>query len=222
MSFSERLRSMGTRLGLVQPSPPAAPGAMPVKIATRAITFQELTSEIRGDHVIALAPTADVDAGLDVPFGAIDEAAGLRPPAHGWTADKVAAEARRMAQATASRDEMQEVLLALLAKAGATSEDVVRDALARDRALDTYADAARQALAERVARRRRRCAEIAVQMERYRQEMAELDRQDAADRDRWQTWWTTKLAREETLAAAVDALLDQPVVTVDRETPPIG
>lgn len=219
MSLTDQLRSLGTRLGLVQPAPAVAAGT-PAKVATRTITLTELRIEILGERVADLAPATDDDAGLAIPFSIIDETAGVRTPAHGWHAERVAELARRHAQAP--RAAMQAAVLAELAQAGAPAEDVVRDALARDQAVDAYAVAAAAALSARIARRRKRCAEIATLMERYQQEMAGLERQDAVDRDRWAAWWATKLARERTLAAAVDALLDHPVVTVDQETPSIG
>lgn len=220
MNLSEYLRSLGTRLGLVLPSAPGAAGT-PAKVDTRTITLTELRIEIRGDRVATLAPGVDDDGGLEVPFTAIDDAAGVRPPAHGWTAERVAAMVRRPEFSHVPRAEVQQAVLAELAKAGAPSEDVVRDALARDQAVDVYAAATRSGLAARCAQRVQRSAELATLIERYRREISDLEHQNATDRERWAAWWATKLIREQTLAAAVDALLDHPVVTVDREIPPI-
>lgn len=225
MNLTDRLRALGTRLGLVRLAAPVVADT-PAKIVTRAITLADLRTEIHGDRVAALAPPAVTpiaqDAvSLDVPFTVIDEAAGVAVAAHGWTAERVATVMRSPELAGAPRATVQQAVLDELARAGAPPEDIVRDALARDQAVDAYAAATRHALAARCAQRRKRCAEIAALMTRYQQEMADLDRQDAIDRDRWTAWWATKQTREETLAAAVDALLDQPVVTVDREIPPI-
>jgi hypothetical protein len=226
MSLTDSLRALGTRFGLVQAAPATPAPAAPARIATRTLTLEQLHLEVPDPArvaALAAARCAAPASDLALPFAAIDEAAGVAAPAHGW--DALRAAALLAGQAGASREQAQAALLAELRAAGVPSEEVVRDACARDQALDAFAAAARSELARRRALRRARLDQLAAARAALDAEAAGLSAQDHADQQHWQAWWQAKLERERLLAAAVGALLDQPLpqaVTVDSEVPPIA
>lgn len=226
MSLIATLRDLGARLGLMQVERAAAPAA-PARIATRTLTLDELHLAVPDPaRLAALAVTrcAAPPSDLALPFAAIDEAAGVAVPAHGWDALRVAAFLARPELAGASREQAQGALLAALQAASAPPEDVVRDACARDQALDGFAQAAHAELVRRRGLRRTRSEQIAAARAALDAEAAALAAQDHDDAVRWRSWWQAKLAREHALAAAAGMVLDQPLsdgVTVDADLPPI-
>jgi hypothetical protein len=226
MSLIATLRDLGSRLGLMQVERAAAPAA-PARIATRTLTLDELQLAVPDPArlaALAVARCAAPPSDLALPFAAIDEAAGVAVPAHGWSVEQVAAFLARPELAGATRELAQGALLTALQAAGAPPADVVRDACARDQALDGFAQAAHAELARRRGRRRARAEQIAVARAALDAEAAALDAQDHDDAARWQAWWQAKLARERALAAAAGMVLDLPLpsgVTVDADLPPI-
>ena len=221
MSLTDQLRTLGSRLGLVHIQPATNPQT-PVKISTRVVTLDQLRAGIRSEHVEALAqytPQTKVD--LNVPFDAIDAAADIRAPKHGWTAEFLVARLRRDDLTSLPSDQAKQVLFAELAAAGAPPEDVVRDAVARDQAIDTFAITALATLRSRASYRDKRRQEIAATLAQLRREDNLLAQTDAQELAAWQAWWQLKLARERTLATAVGALVEHLPVTVDELVPPL-
>src|SRR5437867_6097173 len=85
MSILDRLHELGERLRILE-ALPQAKADKPVKIPTRTVTLAQLTTEIRQDELRALA---DLPAELSVSFEKVLDAAGIKPPPHGWTASRL-------------------------------------------------------------------------------------------------------------------------------------
>jgi hypothetical protein len=220
MSLLDRFRQVGGKLGLLQLAGPAK-NAGPTKITTRSISLAELESEVVVSGIDALGRE---HAELSADFGALYVAAGIQPMKHGWTVEKLIAALRDPAVAGKARAEAQAALLQRLGADGAKVEDVVRDAMARDRAVDVYAEQVRQRLAERHRDRALRRREIDEELERMKAERERLDADTEADQRRWAEWWTRKREHEEAMAWALDHLLEgAPAsnVSIDREPPPL-
>jgi hypothetical protein len=134
VSLLEKLRDVGSKLRIFE-AHPAATASKPAKIKTRSLTLAELTTEIRSEEVRALA---ELPAELSVSFEKIYEAAGIRPPAHGWDARRLAAAAQTDAIRKQERALAQRSLLGLLAAEKVPVEELVREVIARDQALDAF------------------------------------------------------------------------------------
>ena len=81
--------------------------------------------------------------------------------------------------------------------------DLIKDAVARDQALDAYQDF--------MARKREpRIRALEDQRKRLEQEIA-------AEEESWREWRRRKRAREHEMAHAVGYLIDGPVITTDEE-----
>ncbi|HEY1339419.1 MAG TPA: hypothetical protein VGF59_18025, partial [Bryobacteraceae bacterium] len=68
----------------------------------------------------------------------IYQAAEIRPPAHGFTIDKVAEMLRSEHIRSLPRDVKKSSVLVALDAVGAPIQDVIQDAVRRDQALDTF------------------------------------------------------------------------------------
>jgi hypothetical protein len=212
VSLLDRLRELGSRLRILETAP-AAPATTVAKVATRAVTLSELTTEIRAEEVRALA---ELPAELSVDFERVYAAAGLVKPAHGW-------DAARLAQVLASeplrgkpREIAQRALAQMLAVDRVPVEAVVRDVIARDQALDAYEGFARGKVEARAAARGRRIAEIDQEIAAREAERGRLAAETATERESWLAWQARKRAAERALADAVGYLVDRPVVTLDE------
>ncbi len=211
MGLVELLESLGDKLGIIAKAEgnAAHPAA---KIRTRSVTLQELTSEIKAEDVRALA---DLPAELSVSFEKIIEAAGIAPGPHGWTIDRLTRLLQSDEFKKLSREDAQKRIMAVLAAAGVEAEELVKDAIARDQAMDAFEKTARTKMEERQATRERQSAELAAKIKDLEKENARLREQIAAEQTRWREWRSKKRAQERDLAWTVGYLISQQVITTD-------
>jgi hypothetical protein len=216
MSLLDGLRALGGKLGLIQAAPAAPPGQLPAKVTSRVVTLQALTGEVRAEEVRVLA---ELPAELTVGFDRVFESAGVRPPAHGWTIDRLQQLLRTDPYRDMNREAAQAAILGLLSTAQAEVEDLVRDAIARDQAIDKFAAFVRQKMSDRSVARQRRISDLDEQIRGLEKERASLEEERTSDRERWQAWKAKKIAFEKEMAWALSYLLDRPVVTIEPDEP---
>ncbi len=217
MSIIDQLRAVGGRLGILQIEQPKTAKTL-TKVVTRVLTLAELESEVA---VAGGALQARERAELTNDFMGICTAAGVLEPKHGWTIERLEHELRQPTFAGLQRAAAQAAILESLRAAGVPVEDVVRDAVARDQAVDAYAAGIREQLARRGRARGERRAAIAQEIARLTAERDQLETAHAAERERWRAWWALKHENEVAMAWALSHLLDQPLVSVDSTPPSI-
>ncbi len=213
MSFLDLIQNLGDRLGILETT--AAPAAQPAtKVRTRAVTLAELTTEIRSEEVKALV---DSPAELSVPFEKIFETAGIRPPASGWNVDRMRQFLAADAFKNKERAIVQTAIQNIMRSEKASAEDVVKDAIARDKALDSFEAYARKKMEDRTAARERRIGEIESQIKTLESEIDGLRAKAKAEQEKWREWRNQKRAQERELASVVGYLIEKPVITTDDE-----
>ena len=154
------------------------------------------------------------------------DSAKIAPPAHGYTVLKVAemlhSEHIRALPAEVRR---KSVLVALDA-AGVTVEEIVEDAVRRDRALDTYERVLQQhvdALVEATAADNRALEdEVAKRAAELRAQIDENTRKVAAEQAELQAWRQRKQREEALIAEAVGHFVSENPVTRSASAPPQG
>jgi len=191
------LCAVGDKLRIIQVTQGEAP-KKPDKITTRTVRLSDLATEIQAGQVKALADRPD---DLSIPFSAVFEAAGLKPQPHGWSIEKLRDLLRTEAFKGLDRTAVQKALVEKLALEKVPVEDLVKDAMARDKVLDTFEDRARQIMRERTDARKRKLAELHAQIEE------------------WHQWHGRKVDFEKEMAWAIGYLLDRPVISVDQDAP---
>jgi len=213
MKLFEKLRQVGGRLGIVRvvAMEGQTPDAQLRKVTTRTVTLSDLAGEVRSEEVRALA---ELPAELSVPFPKVFEAAGIKPPAHGWTIERLTSLLHTEQFKAMERESMQKAVLGLLANDKAPVEDVVKDAVARDHSIDAYEGFVRKKMRERAAARERRVAETQAKIQELQQECSRLAEEAKVDREQWRRWLDGKIAFEKDMAWALGFLLDKPVVSV--------
>lgn len=161
------------------------------------------------------APSGPVSASADLAI--VYESAKIPAPAHGYTVLKVA----EMLQSEHIRALPAEVrarsVRVALDAAGVTVEQIVEDAVRRDRALDTYERVLQQHVdalaATTTAENRRLEEEITARIAELRARIAENDRRVAAEQAELQTWRTRKQQEEGLIADAVGHFVAENPIT---------
>jgi hypothetical protein len=213
MTFIKFLQGIGDRFGILE-SISMAESAPATRIQTRMVSLQELASEMRSVEVKALA---DSPAELDTTFDKIFEAAGISSKPGGWTMDRLQEAIQRETDQKKSRAEVQKAVLDLLKSEGVSSETLVKDAIARDQALDAFETRVGERIYERKVAFGRRLLEIEAQIKNLQDESAKVAENLKTDEEKWRDWRKGKRAHERVLASTVGYLVDHPVVTIDEE-----
>lgn len=151
-------------------------------------------------------------------FDEVYRAAEIRQPAHGYTILKVA----EMLASEHIRDlppkvKRSSVLLALDA-AGVKIEEVIQDAVSRDRALDAFERVQQKAVEELETRKTRENRQIQAELDRliaeHKARIQANEQEVAKEQERFAAWRLKKQQEEERIAEAVSHfVLENPITT---------
>lgn len=213
MGLIDWLCAVGGKLKIIQVTPPEV-GQEPEKISTRTILLKDLVSEIQADEVRSLAQQPqDVFDGFERVF----QAAGIQPPGHGWTIEKLRDLLRTDPYRSMDRPAVQKALLERLHAEKTPIEDLITDAMARDKALDAFEETARQKMGHRDQARNLKIAELQAQIESLRKQCSDLEQERNVEAAQWRQWHGKKVDFEKEMAWAIGYLMDRPVVSVDTD-----
>jgi hypothetical protein len=213
MSFLDLLHAVGGRLGILEASSKGAAGSIG-KVVTRTVTLDELKSEIRSEDVRALA---DLPAELTQPFEKIFEAAGLNPASSAWNVERLKGLLRTEPYRGLEREAAQRALLGVLSAQHVQAEDLVKEAMAQDQALDQFEAFVRKKVEDHMALAEHRIAELDARILSIHSERTRLAERTQLEQENLRDWRKRKRAFERDLAAAVGYLTDRPVITTDDE-----
>ena len=215
MSVFDLLQTVGGKLGILEAQQKSASGE-PQKIVTRTVTLDELKSEIDSEDVRALA---DLPAEFTVAFEKIFEAAGVSAPERHWNLSRLQAVLRSDRFRNREFAAAQKDLLDLLSADRVAAEDLVKEAVAQDQALDAFEAFVRKKVDGHVAMAGRRIAEIDARIAALQAERAGLKERTQTEQDKLRDWCKRKRAHERELASAVGYLTDRPVISTDDNIP---
>lgn len=212
MSFFKFLQGIADKLGILE-SVPARESAPVSRIQTRTVSLQELAGEIRSGEVLALANSPSE---LSIPFEEIFAAAGISSKPEDWTIGRlgqlIAAETSR----DPSRDSVQKAVLESLQTNGISAEIVIKDAIARDQALDAFENRVDEKMRDRSRACTKRLLEIKSQISDLQAEAARIEAAIKSEDDQWSRWRRLKRQHEREMATSVSFVVDHPVVTTDE------
>jgi len=211
MSFFDFLQTVGDRLGILE-APTKQEAGTPAKIVTRTVTIVELKSEIRFEEVRTLA---DLPAELTIPFERVFEAAGVSGTAQGWNVARLKSLLATDAYRGQERAAAQQALLNLLGSERVPAEDLVKEAIAQDQALDAFEIAVCKKVADHMAAAERRISELDADIQALQADRSRLAAHIQLDQDKLREWRRGKRAYERDLASAIGYLTDHPVISTD-------
>lgn len=164
---------------------------------------------------VVLAPDSAVTGAGSI--ADVYEAARITNPAHGYTVLKVADMLQSEHIRALPPDVKHKSILVALDAAGVPIDEVVRDAVARDRALDTYERVLEQHLEEvraaKAAENQRLEEEIAQRLAELRGRIDENNQQVSREQDELQAWRVRKQREETTIAEAVSHFVSENPIT---------
>ncbi len=202
MGLLKKLQTLGCQLKLVQMVPRTE--TVPGKISTRSVTLQELTTELQAENMRILAESA-VELAID--FVKVFETAGITPPACGWTIEQLVQQLQSKSFELLKPDERLKAVLDRLADEKVLVEEIIKNALAKDQALDAYEIFVSRKMADRSAARHLRLLEIEQERSRLEQEQRRLREEESAEQKHWADWQKRKAAYEKEITEAVEFLM---------------
>jgi hypothetical protein len=213
MSIAKFLQEIGDRLGILESV--SNPGATPPRrIQTRTVTIKELAGEIKSGEVHDLAASLEDSA---IPFERIYEAAGISTKAGDWTINRLGQLIADEHSKKKSREEIQVAVLDALRSEGVPVETIVKDAIARDQALDSFEASAGDRIKDQVDTCKKWLLEIDTKIRNLQEESSALQEKMRANQERWRDWKKRKRESEREMASALGYIIDQPIVTTDDE-----
>jgi len=151
-------------------------------------------------------------------FDEIYNAAEIRPPVHGFTVMKVADMLRSEHIRNLPRDVKRSSVLVALEASGAPIQDVIEDAVKRDRALDTFERVQERSVTDLEGRKTKENQEIQAEMDRivadHRARIQANNDEVAKERERFYAWRLKKQEEEQKISDTVSYFVtDNPITT---------
>jgi hypothetical protein len=175
----------------------------------------------------AVVPTSQFAATVPNPtsFAEVYEAAEIHPPAHGFTIMKVGEMLRSEHIRNLPKDVKRSSVLVALEAAAAPIEDVIQDAVKRDRALDTFERVQEKSVIELEARKTQENGQIQAEMDRvtaeYRARIQANNDAVAKEKERFYAWRLKKQEEEQKISDAVSYFVTaNPITTGGSAAPP--
>ena len=170
-------------------------------------------------RVVEVAPGAGEDTTFTTPvenpihLGEIYASARITTPGHGYTILKVAEMLESEHIRALPADVKQKSILVALDAAGVPVNEIVEDAVQRDRALDTYERVLQKTLddlrAAKEAEKKRLEDEVNAQLTRLRSLIEENSREIRREEDNLAAWRAAKRQEEEKIATAVSYFVSE-------------
>ena len=151
-------------------------------------------------------------------FDEIYNAAEIHPPAHGFTVMKVADMLRSEHIRNLPKDVKRSSVLVALEAANAPIQDMIEDAVKRDRALDTFERVQERSLSDLEARKNKENQDIQADMDRivadHRARIQANNDEVAKERERFYAWRLKKQEEEQKISDTVSYFVtDNPIST---------
>lgn len=156
-------------------------------------------------------------------FEEIYQAAEIHPPVHGFTIMKVGEMLRSEHIRNLPRDVKRSSVLVALEAAGAPLQDVIEDAVKRDRALDTFERVQEKSVADLEASKGKENQQIQAEMDRvmadYRARVQANNDAIAREKERFFAWRLKKQEEEQKISDAVSYFVTENPITTGGGRP---
>jgi len=171
---------------------------------------------------IESTPSLEISTATPVDLSAVYDSAKIVPPAHGYTVLKIASMLESEHIKTLPPDVKRKSVLVALDAAGVTVDEIVEDAVRRDRALDTYERVlekhVEEVRAQAAAENSRIENEIARQLADLRRQI-DVNRQTVEREEReFLAWRARKHEEEQAIAQAIGYFVSENPITVQVQS----
>jgi len=176
-----------------------------------AQTVAEIASSVAAEPKFT-SPVANPSS-----FEEIYNAAEITPPSHGYTILKIIELLQSEHIRNVSRDVKRSSLLLALEAAGVRAQDVVQDAVRRDKALDTFESVQQKSLLELEAKKSQENQALKAEIEKRINEMQSQIQANndavAKEKERFYGWQLKKQQEEQKIADAVSYFTSETPIT---------
>jgi hypothetical protein len=213
VKVTELLKKAAAKTGfikVVDETKPPEPDHKPLR--TKQILLKDLIQEA------AKKDPAGEPAELTLDIGRIFDGVKLTAYKHGWNADKVLSFLDSEPLRSKSPEEANKALIEELAKNQVPAEDILKDVLARDQALDSYEKYAYKKQQERAQDRKREIARLEQQIKECEQKIDALKTMEREDSKSFSQWLQRKIAKEQELVRVASQLTANHGVSVGSVT----
>lgn len=156
---------------------------------------------------------------LNVPVEKIYELFKIAPPPGGWNVDKVIQALSAESIGDLGSGKAKKTLKDILIKNNVAVQEIIKDAISRDKALDEYERFAYGKLQERAASREGQIESLKQQIEDCNQSVQRLESSQLRDKDLFEQWVAKKIGKEEELLKVVGLLTSDPLISMGQVTP---
>jgi hypothetical protein len=210
MSMSKKWYNLFVSVGEAANHPSETAGENPSASAAQAVADIAATIAPEPKFTTAVANPAS--------FNEIYTAAEIQPPAHGFTIMKVAEMLHSEHLHNLPREVKRSSVLVALEASGAPLQDVIEDAVKRDRALDTFERVQQRSVTELETRKTQENQQIQSEMDRimaeHRSRMQANQDEVAKEKERFFAWRLKKQEEEQKIADAVSYfVVENPITT---------
>jgi hypothetical protein len=207
--------SVDPAAGEEPPSPESAAAG-----SSAAQTIAEIAATVQPVAPAAMGPVANPQS-----FDEIYQAAEIATPAHGFTIFKIAEMLKSEHIRTLPVEIKRSSVLLALDAAGVKLQDIIQDAVRRDKALDTFEIVQQRSLDQLEARKADDNQKLQAEADRILTELrAKIQANNdevARERERLQTWRLQKQQEERRIAEAVSPFASEnPITTGPAAAPP--
>jgi hypothetical protein len=208
-AVAEIARSLHPAASAQMQAGPAAPGSSPAKFTVQG----------------GPAPTFTTPVNNPTSFNEIYDAAEIKPPLHGFTIQKVGDMLRSEHIRNLPKDVKRSSVLVALEAAGAPIQDVIEDAVKRDRALDGFERVQEKSVNDLEAKTTQDNQQIQAEIDRlvaeHRARIQANSDKLAKEKERFYAWRLKKQEEEQKIADAVSYFVaDNPITTGGSAAPP--
>jgi len=208
----EVLRKVGSKAGLIHYDSEVAQSIEVTVWEKQVISLQQLQDDAekkQREELSAPPPEISVD------FAQVFDALKIPPPAHGWTVETLKQALGDALQK--GHQEASSAATALLAQNQVPADDIIKDAVNRDKALDSYEAFVAKKMEERSASRKRIMEDLRQQIKESEAQIERLNLSQASDDRNFQQWQNKKVEKEEELAKVVALLTSQSEISVGKK-----
>ena len=141
------------------------------------------------------------------------------PPQDGWDVDKVTQVLSAESIKDIGSDKAKKFLKDVLVKNNVVPQEIIKDAINRDKALDAYEQFAYSKYQERIKGRQVQIENFKQQIEDCNKNIQQMETLQSKDKDSFQQWITKKVEKEEELVKVVGLLTSDSLISIGQVTP---
>lgn len=190
----------------------------PAAAPTPAQTIADIAATVE------VTPTFKQPVADPAAFDQVYRAAEIRPPAHGFTIFKIAEMLKSEHIRSLAVDIKRSSVLLALDAAGVPIQDIIQDAVKRDRALDTFETVQQRSLEQLETRKAEENKKLQHEADRVLNELrAKIQSNNdevAKERERMHTWRLQKQQEEQRIADALAPFVSENPITTGTTAAP--